>query len=256
MKVLLYRIYKDVFRRYQKIFPKKLKTNKGYCVICESETLFIEVQDWLRDHYICSKCKSIPRNRALINALNVFCPDWRTVVVHESSPYGPLSDYLEKNCRYYSSSHFYSDVSRGSYKDKIRSEDLTKLTFENESFDLFITSDVFEHIMDPELAFKEIARVLKPGGMHIFTIPWYPSKSKSVQRAKYVNGEIAYLEKPVYHGNPITDKGSLVTYDWGRDFGFLIHQYSSLNTMIFLVRNRELGLDGKFLEVFISRKRE
>ena len=44
------------------------------------------------------------------------------------------------------------------------------MTFQNESFDLFITQDVFEHVMEPNKAFKEIERVLKPGGAHVFTV--------------------------------------------------------------------------------------
>ena len=49
-----------------------LKHNNGYCVICEKETTFIEHNDWLRDHYLCSTCHSIPRQRALIHVLNTF----------------------------------------------------------------------------------------------------------------------------------------------------------------------------------------
>ena len=254
MRVQLYRAYKKLARCYHNGIANKYKQNEGYCPICESNSFFIEKHSWLRDNYICNNCKSIPRNRALVNALNIFCPDWKKLFVHESSPYGPLSEYLKQNCKYYSSSHYYENVPRGDYKDGIRSEDLTRLTFENDSFDVFITSDVFEHVMERELAFKEIARILKPGGMHIFTMPWYPLIKLSVQRAKFENNEIIFLEKPVYHGDPINDKGSLVTYDWGRDFPFLVCQFSSLLTTIFTVKDRQLGLDGKFLEVFISRK--
>ena len=32
------------------------------------------------------------------------------------------------------------------------------------TFDLFVTQDVFEHIPEPEKALKEIYRCLKPGG--------------------------------------------------------------------------------------------
>jgi ubiquinone/menaquinone biosynthesis C-methylase UbiE len=62
-------------------------------------------------------------------------------------------------------------VPRGQYKGEHRSEDLRALTFPDQSFDLFITSDVFEHVFEPEKGFGDIARVLKPGGMHIFTMP-------------------------------------------------------------------------------------
>src|SRR6476661_2662939 len=156
MKVQLYRTYKRLSKIYYKKLSKKHKKNKGYCTICENDTVFIELHPWLRDNYLCTRCKSIPRNRALVNALNIFCPDWKNLCMHESSPYDPLSAYFKKNCEHYSASHYYSDVKRGEYKDGIRSEDLTQLTFAGNSFDVFITSDVFEHVMEPGLAFKEI----------------------------------------------------------------------------------------------------
>jgi len=172
------------------------KRNTGYCVICESDTVFVELKPWLRDHYLCERCGSIPRNRALVNALNVFCPDWKSLVMHESSPSGPLSNYLRANGKQYTASQYYADVPRGDYKEGMRSEDLSPLTFESNSFDLFITSDVFEHVIEPELAFNEIARVLRPGGMHVFTMPFYPAIEKSRPRAKLVGDEIVLLEEP------------------------------------------------------------
>ena len=128
------------------------------------------------------------------------------------------------------------------------------MTFADSSFDLFITQDVFEHIMNPEAAFKEIARVLKPGGTHIFTMPWYSKLEKSVRRAKLEDGKIVHLLEPVYHGNPIDAAGSLVTYDWGRDFTDIIYSICGMTTVIYLAYNRKLGLDAEFLEVFSSRK--
>lgn len=235
---------------------EELPSNTGYCVICESDTRFIEMNPWLRDHYLCERCRSIPRNRALVNALNVFCSEWKSLAMHESSPSGPLSAYLKTQARDYTASHYYSDVPRGKYRNGMRSEDLSRLTFDSDSFDLFITSDVFEHVIEPEAAFSEIARVLRPGGMHVFTMPYYPAIETSVQRAKLVGDEIVMLEEPVYHGNPVSEDGSLVTYDWGRDFPLAVYAASSLPTAVLRVKDRNLGLDGEFLEVFISRKAE
>jgi SAM-dependent methyltransferase len=237
-----------------KIRREHVRSNPGYCVICERDTVFVETNAWLRDHYLCRRCKSIPRNRALVNALNVFCPGWKGLAMHESSPSGPLSEYLKANAGEYTASHYYSDVPRGQYRDGVRSEDLSRLTLGSGSVDLFITSDVFEHVIEPEAALQEIARVLRPGGMHVFTVPFYPWAEKSVQRAKLVGGDIVLLESPVYHGNPLSEEGSLVTYDWGRDFPFLVYEVSALVTTVFLVKERALGIDGEFLEVFISRR--
>src|SRR5262249_22411377 len=39
-----------------------------------------------------------------------------------------------------------------------------RLPFSNASFDAVLSTDTFEHVMDLDLAFAEVARVLKPGG--------------------------------------------------------------------------------------------
>lgn len=46
-----------------------------------------------------------------------------------------------------------------------------KLPFENNFFDLVISEWVLEHLPEPEKAFHEIYRVLKPGGKVIFLTP-------------------------------------------------------------------------------------
>lgn len=42
------------------------------------------------------------------------------------------------------------------------------MTLEDESFDLVISQDVFEHLFNPELAFAEVARTLELGGAHLY----------------------------------------------------------------------------------------
>jgi hypothetical protein len=232
-----------------------LASNAGYCCICEADVIFDVFGAWLRDEYRCRTCGTIPRNRALVNALNRFLPDWRDLTVHEAAPGGPLSAFLERSCRGYSSSHFFADVPRGSYRGPHRSEDLARMTFGDASFDVFCTSDVFEHVIEPELALSEIARVLRPGGTHIFTMPWYPALATSVPRARLAaDGTVSHRLAAEYHGNPLSREGSLVTTDWGWDFTELIRRASGLTTVTYLERDRSKGLDGELLEVFISRK--
>lgn len=237
-------------------YSLKRAVHPGYCPICESNVFFIKKGDWLRDSYLCWKCNSIPRQRALIVALNLFYPDWRNLKIHESSPSGAASIFIQKNCAQYVPSHFFQDRLLGEFKHGIRCENLEKMTFEDSSFDLIITQDVFEHIMNPAAALKEISRVLKPGGAHIFTMPWYPKLKQTRQRAKMVNHKIEFLEEPVYHGNPIDSEGSLVTFDWGLDFTDYIYRNSAMFTTIYLVKDQSRGLEAEFLEVFISRKDE
>lgn len=233
---------------------KKLVSNQGYCVICENNTLFIEYSDWLRDHYICNNCKSIPRHRAVINTLNTFFPNWNFYKIHESSPGGVSFDFFKNKCMDYSFSQYYKDVKPGDSVEGYRCENLEGMTFPDNSFDIFITQDVMEHVLNPDKAFKEISRVLKPNGAHVFTLPWYTNLETTVQRAKLHGNEIKFLKEPIYHGNPIDPSGSLVTFDWGLDMIKNIFQWSKMYTSIYLNKNRDLGLDAEFLHVFISKK--
>jgi len=58
-----------------------------------------------------------------------------------------------------------------------RKEDACQLTFQDESFDLVISSECIEHTIDPQQALAEMARVVKKNGSLILTSPnkiWYP----------------------------------------------------------------------------------
>jgi len=55
--------------------------------------------------------------------------------------------------------------------------DATQLPFDDESFERIIASEVFEHIPDDIAAYKELMRLLKPGGTVAVTIPaWLPEQ--------------------------------------------------------------------------------
>ena len=229
------------------------RKNRGYCHCCRSRTVFLITGDWLRDQYICSKCKSIPRQRHVQYILDLIDPDWTSKRIHESSP---SNDYISRHASNYSSSQFLSDVEFGTLSPRgARSENLEQLTFPSDSFEIFITQDVFEHIFDPERASKEIARVLSPGGMHIFTAPKYRDLRKSFRRAIMLeDGSIRHTHEPEYHGNPVGDGKSLVTWRYGNDFEKLLAEWSGLTVTTYITRDRSLGIDGEFIEVFVMRK--
>lgn len=96
-------------------------------------------------------------------------------------------------------------------------EDITKLTYADNTFDLVLHSETLEHIISAEKAIKETKRILKPGGYCLFTVPIIPER-RSVQRADYgKTGNLINLQDPSYHGfNNRTDY--LVCWEFGRDF--------------------------------------
>ena len=68
------------------------------------------------------------------------------------------------------------------------------------------------------------------------------------------DGTIRHLQPPDYHGNPISEEGSLVITEWGRDLCDVIYRSSGPTTTAILIRDMRLGLAGEFCEVFISSK--
>jgi SAM-dependent methyltransferase len=150
--------------------------------------------------------------------------------------------------------HYYPHVPAGDVYHGIRCENLEHLTFPDASFDLVVTQDVMEHVLDPGRAFAEIARTLVPGGIHVFTVPFY-DRQETVIRASRAAAGIEYLEPAQYHGNPIDDRGSLVTAEWGRDIVPFIERTSGLRTRIYGVLDRGVLKRGHVLYVFVSRKR-
>lgn len=107
----------------------------------------------------------------------------------------------------------------GSVEKRTPSEDLLNLSYQDNSFDLIVNSDVLEHVPDVCTALSEIRRTLKPGGLYIFTVPIIWAKPDSRQRARMVHGSITHTHPPSYHGERLGEKNDfLVFYEFGRDF--------------------------------------
>ena len=230
--------------------------NSGYCPTCARNVTFIAQDLYLRASYICSNCGSIPRERALMLVIETYFPSWRDLIIHESSPVDRgASKRLSQECSRYFPSQFFPDSKPGSIVGKFRCENLEALTFANESIDLHITQDVMEHVFHPSKVFKEIARTLKLGGAHIFTVPIVNKHMPSILRARLNDdGQISHLESPVYHGNPISDKGSLVTVDWGFDICQHIFKSCGLFTHLVYIDDLSKGIRAEYIEVLITVK--
>jgi len=240
------------------IFEKKCGLrNKGYCYCCKKEVAFNAVSDWLRDHYLCQNCGCLPRERALMYCIEKFFKGWENYAIHESSPVNRgASKRLKREARDYKASQFFLNYPLGAmHPSGFMNQDLENQSYEDGAFDLVVTQDVMEHIFDPAKAFQEIARTLKHGGAHIFTVPMVnKEKPTEIWAAKNEDGTINYLREPEYHGNPVDDQGSLVTRHWGYDITDFIFKSSGLQTTIVYIDNIDLGIRAEFIEVLISRK--
>jgi SAM-dependent methyltransferase len=228
----------------------------GVCPVCEQRVRFISQGSWLRDEFECENCKSAPRERALIATLNMYFPDWRAMKIHESSPALRASAKIARECKDYTPTHFVADAPLGQTAPKlgVRNENLEHQTFEDGVFDLVITQDVFEHLFRPDLAIREIARTLRPGGAHVCTVPIGRKSQSSIKRAALLDdGRIEHLLEPIYHGNPIDTEGSLVTFDYGYDIADAFDKFAPVNTTIVMIDDLSRGIRAEFIEVLVSR---
>jgi hypothetical protein len=231
-------------------------SHKGYCPCCDKEVIFKSTNSWLRDNFKCPNCFSIPRERALMIIIEKYFPKWRELDIHESSPSDSgASKKLKKNCGKYISSQYYTDQIFGTIIKGHRNEDLEQQTFSDAVFDIVVTQDVMEHIYDPAKAFAEIARTLKKGGAHIFTVPIINKHNKTeIWATKGTDGHPVFTATPEYHGNPVDPKGSPVTMHWGFDIVDFIKEKSGLSTTIEYIDNLDFGIRAEYIEVLVSKK--
>jgi SAM-dependent methyltransferase len=163
---------------------------------------------------------------------------------------------LRTECLDYVETQFDAAIPRGHIHPErgYRSEDLEHQTFADEIFDLVITQDVFEHLFRPDLAIREIARTLRPGGAHVCTVPLVRDHHPSVRRARIVNDKVDHILPPEYHHNPMTDDGALVTVDWGFDIALYFSHHADLTTTIVHIDDLEHGIRADLNEVLVCRK--
>lgn len=235
---------------------KVIHKNRGYCPTCAQEVMFVATDPWFRDFYLCSNCGSKPRERALMRALELYFPDWGSKTIHESSPIQRgASIRLAKACAGYIPSQLFPDVDPGAMREGVRCENLEALTFPDQSIDIHVTQDVFEHVFNPKLAFRDLARTLKPGGAHVFTVPIVNKHKPSKVRARLKDdGTVIHLEDPVYHGNPMSKDGALVTVDWGFDICKYIFDACGLYTHVLHIDDLSRGIRAEYIEVLVTLK--
>lgn len=217
-----------------------------------------------RDSYWCVKCRALLRHRDIAQIILdqyglgecthlgqlVSYERFRKLSIYEVGIKGPIADRLKDHPDYVQS-YYWNNRTLGSQHDGVYCQDLRALTFKDESFDLVISIDVLEHVFDPEDALSEIARVLKPGGLHVFSIPFAQKFTKqSRARAQLINGEIDYIHAPVYHvaGN---EDPSLVVTDWGLD---IVDMHERAGLKLSLVRRNAPHEGLSSCVTFVARK--
>jgi SAM-dependent methyltransferase len=185
------------------------------CRCCCRLSVFLQFSQG-EELLVCLRCRANLRYEMLAEYIREFGTDLQMKDVIELDRDSPLRPLLS-TAKSYTRTFYSPGLPIGSLADDgSQVQDITKLFFDDKSFDLMISSEVLEHILDLKAAFAETHRVLRPGGMHIFTVP---PASRTQQLVCIEGGKLKFLVlPPEYHGDPLGKNGILAYWHLGPDF--------------------------------------
>lgn len=219
----------DAFRAPSSVAASETDAVAETCTVCGWSGAFRRTFRMVRETYACGACRATLRYRAQAFALLTTADEpcrtlkelaegpWLTrLSVYEPGVSGPFRPYLRKAGRYVTSG-YWPGAAPGETRNGVEHQDLTATTFADGSFDLVVTSDIMEHVRRPREAWREIRRILKPGGRHVFSIPTaHPPSERTVARVDTSGPDDRHILPPQYHGDG-QDGLSLVYTDFGAD---------------------------------------
>jgi SAM-dependent methyltransferase len=106
-------------------------------------------------------------------------------------------------------------LKRGAKAGELVNEDICKLTFPSNHFDLAVHSETLEHLFDFHQGLSEVMRVLKPGGAQVYTVPLLHNRATRQRMQLAADGTRLHLLPPSHHGN---DGEFPVVWEFGSDF--------------------------------------
>jgi len=142
--------------------------------------------------------------------------------------FSPINDWIQKKAKNYVGTHYYPDKELGSMVGQFENQDLENLTCEDNSYDLFLIEDIFEHIFNPDKAINELLRALSNTGYILGTVPLENKfVDKETEKVATIdeNSNITFLKEPRYHGNPVPTSGSLVVWEYGSNFNNILTEW-------------------------------
>jgi SAM-dependent methyltransferase len=187
----------------------------------------------------CLRCRSTQVHRAVGLALDELRVPYGAAV-YELSSRGALHRYLSGKFADFTCSEYFDDVPPGEKRGNVTCQDVQNLLFPDRRFDLVTSTEVLEHIPDDRRGFREIFRVLKPGGHFVFTVPLGEYR-ETVERCRLESdGSLVHMLPPEYHGDRIRGKEAVLAFrNYGTDVIERLEECGFTATIQWYDRKRE-----------------
>jgi len=201
-------------RLLQTLRPAELALARGSCPLCGCGWLLRLARNELGVR--CVRCGASAVTQSLVAVIRAELPQLARATAYEMSAQGPLVAFLRGACAELTTSELLDGVTPGESRAGVLCQNVERLTFAAASFDLCTSSEVFEHVEDDAAGFREVRRVLRPGGRFVFTVPLHDS-AQTVERLAWQDGRRVDLLPPAYHADRYRGATVLVQRDYGRD---------------------------------------
>jgi SAM-dependent methyltransferase len=181
--------------------PYKWRLSLAECPLCR-RSYFLSLR---ADPFMtrCLGCKATVTNLSLIPVIkHHFSNRYDGKVAYELSTYGSTLNWMKKNFSEVVTSEFVPDKPLGQLIDGFHKEDVQRLSFADETFDVVSSNQVFEHVPDDIQGFKECLRVLRDGGAMVLSVPLFETTATE-RIAILEQASVVFLGKPEYHDSRI-----------------------------------------------------
>lgn len=185
--------------------------------------------------------------------------EYKKLAIWNTESTGPITELLLKyhqgsfiSSEYLGSQYYSGELVRVGI-GSVRNEDIQQTSFANNSLDLIISTEVFEHIPNPYAGFSETFRILKPGGKHIFTVPFSIQSYHDNKLAKLSGDSIRFFGKPLYHGDMVRKEGIPVFQIFGLEMADKLCKIG-FSVSLKVLYAPEMGIVGKETIYFVATK--
>lgn len=210
-----------VIRLFQTLRPAELGVARESCAVCAGRWQLRLARSELGVR--CARCGASAVTQSLAATIRAEMPALGRAAAYEMSAQGPLVAFLRRRCAALTTSELLDGVASGESRDGVLCQNVERLTFADASFDLCTSSEVFEHVEDDAAGFRELHRVLRPGGRLIFTVPLHDS-AQTQERFALRDGVRVAVLPPAYHADRYRGATVLVQRDYGRDLADRLQQ--------------------------------